>query len=155
VLNPTSGVKVKQPMGGLSYKKDNSRPGGGVFVLHGEAREGDMQDLVPGVVITGSEVGGTAAAAGMKSPTATTPFTPPMAGSGGSGLPMVNLTPLRGGGPVSNVNPAMNTDAEASGNVQVMNLLDVPQASNNMLEQLSIDVGYLEGIPPGMFDYRE
>ena len=65
---------------------------------------------------------------------------------------MVNLTPLRGG-PVSNVNPAMNT-VSGPENVKVMNVLDVSQTSTNTLEQLSnADIGFLEGIPGGMFDW--
>jgi hypothetical protein len=41
------------------------------------------------------------------------------------------------------------------GNVQVMNVLDVPQA-HNTLEQFALaDNGFLEGIPGGMFDWGE
>ena len=54
-LNPTSGVTVKLPIG-LEYKKDPTRPGGGVFIAHGEAkkREDDFRDLPEGVIIRGS-----------------------------------------------------------------------------------------------------
>jgi hypothetical protein len=54
-LNPTSGVTVKQPLG-LEYKKDPTRPGGGVFVARGEAkkRDEDLKDVPEGVVIRGS-----------------------------------------------------------------------------------------------------
>ena len=181
MLNPTSGVKAKQPLG-LSYKKDASRPGGGVFVLHGNASE-DIKDLVPGLIIT-SEEGSEEVGSPKKSQTVnsgdertmsgtSSPFAPPLPGDevaaaqaskGGRGpgegsrsgslSAMVNLTPLRGGAPTSNVNPAMSVSGP--GNVQVMNVLDVPQASNNTLVQLSnADVGFLEGIPGGMFDWSE
>lgn len=69
---------------------------------------------------------------------------------------LVNITPLggdRAGERPPNVNPALN-DA-TPGNVQVMNVLDVPQAPNT-LEQFAIaDTGFLEGIPGGMFDWGE
>jgi hypothetical protein len=58
---------------------------------------------------------------------------------------LVNFTPLQVGGSYSNVNPAMNT-AGAQGNV------DVSQASS-LLEQF--DIGLLEGLPRGMFDWGE
>lgn len=68
---------------------------------------------------------------------------------------MVTITPLggeRNSGTIPNVNPAMNT-MMAPGRVQVMNVLDVPQAPNT-LEQFAIaDTGFLEGIPGGMFDW--
>ncbi|KAG6820643.1 hypothetical protein H0H93_013842 [Arthromyces matolae] len=58
-LNPTGGVTVKMPVSGLDYKKDPTRPGGGVFVASGQAaREGDFQGVPAGVVISSSEAGG-------------------------------------------------------------------------------------------------
>ncbi|KAF8635521.1 hypothetical protein AX17_003906 [Amanita inopinata Kibby_2008] len=52
-LNPTGGVTAKQPVG-LEYKKDPSRPGGGVFIAHGEAkkREQEFKDLPVGTIIS-------------------------------------------------------------------------------------------------------
>ncbi|KAG6852945.1 hypothetical protein C0991_007955 [Blastosporella zonata] len=56
-LNPTGGVTAKPPVG-LDYKKDPTRPGGGVFVAHGQAaREGDFKGIPAGVVISSSESG--------------------------------------------------------------------------------------------------
>ncbi|KAG6880276.1 hypothetical protein C0992_001845 [Termitomyces sp. T32_za158] len=52
-LNPTGGVTVKTPVSGLDYKKDPTRPGGGVFVATGQAaREGDFKGVPAGVVIS-------------------------------------------------------------------------------------------------------
>ena len=51
-LNPTGGVRVKQPVM-LDYKKDPTRPGGGVFVA-APGKSGDFKDLPEGVVISGS-----------------------------------------------------------------------------------------------------
>ncbi|KAF5336237.1 hypothetical protein D9758_014368 [Tetrapyrgos nigripes] len=48
-LNPTGGVTPKQPLGGLDYRKDPSRPGGGVFVASGRAK-GNYQDLPAGTI---------------------------------------------------------------------------------------------------------
>lgn len=52
-----------------------------------------------------------------------------------------------------NVNPAMNSRMGTPGNVQVMNVLDVPQASNTLEQFAMADFGLLEGIPGGMFDW--
>jgi len=56
-----------------------------------------------------------------------------------------------------NVNPTLN-DAYTSGNVQVLNMLDVPQASNNMVEQLALaSNGILDGLPDSvsMFEFSQ
>jgi hypothetical protein len=37
--------------------------------------------------------------------------------------------------------------------VQILNVLDVPQASNTLEQFAMADVGLLEGIPGGMFDW--
>lgn len=52
-LNPTAGV-VPKPQGiakGLIFKSDPTRPGRGVFVAHGKAKEGDYRDLPEGTVV--------------------------------------------------------------------------------------------------------
>ncbi|KDQ60931.1 hypothetical protein JAAARDRAFT_31927 [Jaapia argillacea MUCL 33604] len=54
-LNPTGGVKGKQLFEGLNYKKDPSRPGGGVYVAQGKARAGDYSELPPGSVVYSDE----------------------------------------------------------------------------------------------------
>ncbi|PPQ91421.1 hypothetical protein CVT25_014309 [Psilocybe cyanescens] len=50
-LNPTGGVKVRPPVM-LDYKKDPTRPGGGVFIAHGKA--GEFKDVPEGTIISGS-----------------------------------------------------------------------------------------------------
>lgn len=54
-LNPTGGVIAKQPVG-LDYKKDPTRPGGGVFIANRSARgrEEDFRDVAPGTIISGA-----------------------------------------------------------------------------------------------------
>ena len=51
-LNPTGGVRVKPPVM-LDYKKDPTRPGGGVFVA-APGKSGEFKDIPEGVVISGS-----------------------------------------------------------------------------------------------------
>ncbi len=52
VLNPTGGVRGKQPVL-LDYKKDNSRPGGGIFIA--QSKVPDFRDLPEGLVISKSD----------------------------------------------------------------------------------------------------
>ena len=49
VLNPTGGVKVKQPVM-LDFKQDPSRPGGGIFVAQGKMQE--LNDVSKGLVVS-------------------------------------------------------------------------------------------------------
>lgn len=54
----------------------------------------------------------------------------------------------------ANMNPALNSvTGQTPGNVQVLNVLDVPQATNTLEQFAMADVGLLEGIPGGMFDW--
>lgn len=70
---------------------------------------------------------------------------------------MVNITPLgseKVAGNIPNMNPAMNAvRSSAPEQVQVMNVLDVPQASNTLEQFAMTEAGFLEGIPGGMFDW--
>lgn len=207
-LNPTGGVKPKPPVP-LDYKKDPTRPGGGVFVAHGKvAREGDFSGVPSGVVISsnssdsGSETG-EAALGPFKSSVndrnraslpPTSSFAPPLPNNQSrspqspSLLPpahrgigvassirstanmqspsqnnkgvvasssIVQFTPIGGrrSGSYSNVNPTLNMQVQQPGNVQVMNVLDVPQGGNTIQEFALADTGFLEGIPGGMFDW--
>ncbi|KAF7305047.1 hypothetical protein MKEN_01219700 [Mycena kentingensis (nom. inval.)] len=141
-LNPTGGVKNKQPAA-LNYKPDPERPGSGVFVARKDSPE-DFKDLAPGTVIKDGET-----------PATPTPATPQSASA-----PMVNMTPLPGRAAPSpsiaaNMNPAMNSAGRNPGNVQVMNVLDVPQTSGNLDQFAMSDNTFLEGIPGGMFDWGQ
>lgn len=52
------------------------------------------------------------------------------------------------------MNPALNNvTRQTPGNVQVLNVLDVPQVSTTLEQFAMADVGLLEGIPGGMFDW--
>ena len=51
-LNPTGGMTVKKPAA-LDYKKDPTRPGGGVFILHGKGNQ--FQDVPEGTITNTSE----------------------------------------------------------------------------------------------------
>ncbi|KIM79752.1 hypothetical protein PILCRDRAFT_823319 [Piloderma croceum F 1598] len=151
-LNPTGGVTGKQPppVNGLQYKKDPSRQGSGVFIAHGATRK-NYEDLLPGVLVSPSDSGSEAG-----SQTETGANTSTAAPSSSS---MVNITPLGGDRAersFPNMNPAMNSVmAAAPGNVQVMNVLDEPQASDTLEQFAMTDTGFLEGIPGGMFDWGQ
>jgi len=154
----------------LGYKKDPSRPGGGVFIALEPTRVKDFEGkgLPAGLIVNRSDVEGEDANAGTPPPT-TSPPPPPSSAS------MVNITPLAGGGrqgqghghgqgqghgaggaSFANVNPAMNSvDTSAPGTVQVMNVLDVPQASNTLEQFAMADTDLLEGIPGSMFDWGQ
>ncbi|RDB21104.1 Acetamidase regulatory protein [Hypsizygus marmoreus] len=214
-LNPTGGVTVK-PQVPLDYKKDPTRPGGGVFIAHGQAaREGDFKDIPAGVIIrstsgSGSDIGEAAPAPAMPSASpvsvaaalndrdrasllsTSSSFAPPLPndvsasspspsslppmhrGLGGMSSamrstanqpqgvgsqppsPLVNFTQIgRRQEGYNNMNPALNMQAQPSGNVQVINMLDGPQGGNTLQEIAMADNGFLEGIPGGMFDWGQ
>ncbi|KAJ7709763.1 fungal-specific transcription factor domain-containing protein [Mycena rosella] len=141
-LNPTGGVKGKQPPA-LDYKPDPTRPGAGVFVAHKDSQD-DFEDLPAGIVVRESTAG-----EGSKIGNGSTQ------GASTTSAGMVNLTPLTGGrGSHSNVNPAMNAQGQG-GHVQVMNVLDGSQASDALAEFAMTDTTFLEGIPGGMFDWGQ
>ena len=50
-LNPTGGVKVKQPLRGLQFKKDPTRPGGGVFVARDTTGSAVDKNLPEGTIV--------------------------------------------------------------------------------------------------------
>lgn len=58
-LNPTGGVKGKQPppLNGLQYKKDPSRQGSGVFIARGATRTEDYKDIPEGIIIPSTDAG--------------------------------------------------------------------------------------------------
>lgn len=142
-LNPTGGVTPKPPLG-LEYQKDSTRPGGGVFVAKARTREEDIKDLPVGTIITPEE-----GKEGTRTPANDQQRQPSQISSAS----MVNFTPLNrmGGDAYGNVNPAM--DAQAQGNVQVMNVLDGGQGGN--LTAYEISDGFLEGLPGTMFDWHQ
>ncbi|KAJ6547714.1 hypothetical protein B0H19DRAFT_1075496 [Mycena capillaripes] len=177
VLNPTGGVKGKQPAS-LNYQPDPTRPGGGVFIAHKDSQD-DFEDLPAGTVIKDGVEGGEAASGGKQGEALTSSaFAPPLPDEGGAvparlmrsgnnhahqngagagaGTTMVNLTPLTTGGSGgrgshSNVNPAMNMGVGANP-VQVMNVLDA-QAGNTLADLAMTDTALLEGIPGEMFNW--
>jgi hypothetical protein len=152
-LNPTGGVKGKPPppVNGLQYKKDPSRQGSGVFIARGATLTENYKDI-PGVVISSTDTGSEGSQSELDTNTSTSAAMPRPSS-------MVNITPLGGDRAEQrfpNVNPAMNNVmATAPGNVQVMNVLDVPQASNTLEQFAMADTGFLEGIPGGMFDWGQ
>ncbi|THG98686.1 hypothetical protein EW026_g3531 [Hermanssonia centrifuga] len=132
-LNPTGGVKVKPPLGGLQFRKDPSRPGGGVFVApRHTTNEGVDRNLPQGTIIN-------------EDPQAAAQR------SSSHGGQMVNYTPLSG---YSNMNPALNYGINIpAGHVQVVNALDVPPGQHNLEQLVTTDASLLEGMPGSMFDW--
>jgi hypothetical protein len=156
-LNPTSNVKAKKPppLGELSYEKDPSRPGGGVFVAHGKAK-GTFPEVAPGVIIEGNsedEDEGEVKSLLLKEDRLTRGVDDaPSAGvhdheSGAQSAPAQDGN--------TNVNPVLNQGRVAEReSVRVMNLLDSAPASTRALEQFAMaDNNWLDGIPGGMFDW--
>ncbi|KAI0054009.1 hypothetical protein FA95DRAFT_1551794 [Auriscalpium vulgare] len=149
-LNPTGGVVGKNPpLGSLAFERDLSRPGGGVFIAHGQAKKDEYGGLLPGTILPSNsdseedEDEADEALGGNRER------------ASGS---IVELTPLGnpGGALPANVNPALNEGASApSGSVQVMNALDQSPAGM-ALEQLAMaDNSWLQGLPGGMFDWGQ
>ncbi|KAF9448024.1 hypothetical protein P691DRAFT_705734 [Macrolepiota fuliginosa MF-IS2] len=145
-LNPTGGVTPKPPIS-LEYRKDPSRPGGGVFVAQTrDTREEDIKDLPAGTVITSGE---NDEGTGNQTPS----VSQQQRQTSQQPSSMVNFTPLnKSGDNYGNLNPAMN--AQNQGNVQVMNVLDGGQ-SVNLAEYEMSDNGFLEGLPGSMFDWHQ
>ena len=50
-LNPTGGVTVKPPLANLVFRKDNTRPGGGIFIAHDTPKEAVDKNLPEGTII--------------------------------------------------------------------------------------------------------
>ncbi|EAU88675.2 hypothetical protein CC1G_01048 [Coprinopsis cinerea okayama7 len=146
-LNPTGGVTGKPPVM-LDYRKDPTRPGGGVFIVQGNSsRDGQFKDVPEGTIISEQSAQGG------------TEIIPPATST--TSAPLVNFTPLNvtgsaGRGSQSyNVNPAMNVEGSQSGSVQVMNMLDASQSGSSMADLALADNGFLEGLPGGMFDWNQ
>ncbi|KAI9057936.1 hypothetical protein FKP32DRAFT_1615097 [Trametes sanguinea] len=186
-LNPTGGVKGNPPPAALKFQKDSTRPGGGVFVVKGPIPKDQLEQLPEGTIVsaeTSSTEGGHGDEG--EAPSAQQQRQQhsqqqqqqhmqqqqqqhqqqqqqahqqhqqmQMQGHDQAGPSMVHFTPL--GGNFPNMNPALDNQMGLPENVQVMNVLDHPQAGNaNVLEQYAMaDAGFLEGIPPSMFDWGQ
>ncbi|KAI0082837.1 hypothetical protein K474DRAFT_1655018 [Panus rudis PR-1116 ss-1] len=178
-LNPTGGVKGKPPTGGLTFTKDPSRPGGGVFVAREKPSEELVRELPEGTIITEGE----ARAAAIShvrttnndipmSSAASSPVGPrsgwnwPPSSStradnqnrsttAASSSSMVNLTAI--GSNYQNVNPALNTAVAGGGpeNVQILNMLDYPQGTESVQQFHVADPGFFGSIPANMYDYSQ
>lgn len=178
-LNPTPGAQGRKPLD-LDYQKDPSRPGGGIFVARGKARDGDYGDFPAGTVIPSlsdeeseGEVSAPTAtyhandrnrALLLSSMSSSSAFAPPLStdlagtqskakGASGSSPSLVNFTPLGGerrttSGSTNNMNPAMNAQTVPS--TQIINPLDM---TGSLASVTDADIGFLEGIPGGMFDW--
>ncbi|KAH9079362.1 fungal-specific transcription factor domain-containing protein [Lactarius deliciosus] len=155
-LNPTTNVTTKKPppLGGLSYERDPSRPGGGVFIAHGKVK-GAYPEITPDVIIESTseeEDEGEVKSLLFKEDglTRAVDGTTSAEEHGGSGAQLAATQHEK-----VNVNPVLNEGGmTGSENVRVMNLLDSAPASARALEQFAMaDNNWLDGIPGGMFDW--
>ena len=149
-------MTAHRPASELVYKRDESRPGGGVFVVRGD-KEG-YKDLPPGVVIDSSEEQSGPSTSEQRQPATadSTNYTESQFTGAGPSVPLIGspspmVQPL-GGGEDQNVNPTM-TGLLSMGpqSAHVMNVLGAPQMTSNAA---MVDLG-LEGMPGGMFDWGE
>ncbi|KAE9409478.1 hypothetical protein BT96DRAFT_1012476 [Gymnopus androsaceus JB14] len=155
-LNPTGGVKGKQPLGILDYKPDPTRPGGGVFVAKGGSA--GYQDLPAGVVVEGEEGSEgvhfwlcTSLFMNQSNPDGNTAGVGSQIETDASGSgSMVHFTPLTHGNS-SNLNPAMNMQ---TGSNRIINTLDTPATVENLADFAVAD-NDLEGMPSIMFDWSQ
>ncbi len=156
-LNPTTNVTAKKPppLGGLSYEKDPSRPGGGVFIAHGKVK-GVYPEIVPGVIIESTSD------AEDEGEVMSLLFEEDGLTRAVDGAPSAGAEHEHAGTQTAttqdekvNVNPILNEGGiTGSENVRVMNLLDSSAASSRALEQFAMaDNNWLDGIPGGMFDW--
>ncbi|KAF7363561.1 hypothetical protein MSAN_01012700 [Mycena sanguinolenta] len=74
-LNPTGGVKGKQPTP-LNYKPDPTRPGAGVFIAHKDSKD-DFEDLPAGTVIKDG-AGSTTQGEAQRNMLSSSAFAPPL-----------------------------------------------------------------------------
>lgn len=149
-------MAARPPASELIYKPDESRPGGGVFVVQGGKEE--YKDLPPGVIIDPSEEQSGPSTSEQRQPATvdSTTYTESQFTRAGPSVPLIGspspmVQPLGGGGE-QNVNPTM-TDLLTMGpqSAHVMNVLGAPHMTSN---GTMVDLG-LEGMPGGMFDWGE
>ena len=139
-------MKVKPPLA-LQYKKDPTRPGGGVFIARGTTNEAVDKHLPQGTIINEEQESAS-------SPVAMSGAWSTDARAAGS-QSQQQQQQVEHYGAFPNMNPALNDNvAVPQGSVQVMNVLDVPANNNSTLEQLmTVDAGYLQGLPVSMLDW--
>ena len=146
-------------MGALDYKKDANQPGS-IFIAAGStpASTNGAGPNIHGMGMPASSEGEAALRAASTLPPLFRNHNDPLRASSFASpnslatqpTSIVNFTPLDTG--YNNLNPAMNTQMVPQNNV--LNALDMPQANDNSLAELSMmDVGLLEGIPGSMFDW--
>nr|VWO98038.1 mRNA-capping enzyme subunit alpha (EC (GTP--RNA guanylyltransferase) (mRNA guanylyltransferase) [Ganoderma boninense] len=185
LLNPTGGVKGRSLASKLSFQKDSTRPGGGVFIAKGAIDQELREKLPEGTIVPGGdsdegEAPGASSAPeanddGLQS-SAPPPVDRPHHGTSdswqvrqqhmqsgvaqaGSSTSMASFSPLGDNFPNMNMNmnmnPALNDQMSAPENVHLMNVLDQTPSMNGLEQQAMADVGFLEGIPGAMFDWGQ
>ncbi|OCB84325.1 hypothetical protein A7U60_g9005 [Sanghuangporus baumii] len=156
-LNPTTGV-VPKPQGvnkGLKFKYDPSRPGKGVFVAHGKAKEADYKDLPEGTVVisqglSDEEPEGEESAAEVSSIHPTNDSAPPSS---------AHSRPTAGSGPLpahshASVSRGTPDDARPMGSLHMLSSTAVASGSGSGAEVADPTVGQSSsGTSSSMVDY--
>jgi len=168
--NPTAGVESRnsEDADAIAWKKDPSRPGGGLFIATQRTARALGEDIPSGTLVVPdpqpSEEDITtnvySKEMAISHPTANgntsdfTSLTPPL---GDNFIPIT--TPFR---PVDetapqqiNVNPAMNSQNEVPQEVHIINMLDQFQNPSTMQQDAAVNDGYLDGIPARMFEFDQ
>jgi hypothetical protein len=161
-LNPTNNVTSNKPppLGGLLYKSDSNRPGGGVFVARGTTK-GAYPETAPGVIINShsdDEDEGEVMSLLSKEDILTRgadgalPAGAHDDASGAQSSPGQDASPRQDGN--ANVKPVLNEGRMPENeNVHVMNVLDSGPVTARSLEEFAVADNWLDGIPGGMFDW--
>ncbi|KAL5490395.1 hypothetical protein ACEPAI_5228 [Sanghuangporus weigelae] len=157
-LNPTTGV-VPKPQGvnkGLKFKYDPSRPGKGVFVAHGKAKEADYKDLPEGTVVisqglSDEESEGEESAAEVSSIHPTNDSAPP---SSAHSRPAAGSGPLPAPHSHASASRGTSDDAHPLGSLHMLSSTAVASGSGSGAEAADPAVGQSSsGTSSSMVDY--
>jgi len=155
-LNPTNNVTSNKPppLGGLLYKSDSNRPGGGVFVARGTTK-GAYPETAPGVIINShsdDEDEGEVMSLLSKEDRLTQGADGALPAGAHDGASGAQSSLGQDGN--ANVKPVLNEGGmPESENVHVMNVLDSGPVTARSLEEFAVADNWLDGIPGGMFDW--
>ncbi|KAF8333946.1 fungal-specific transcription factor domain-containing protein [Cantharellus anzutake] len=174
--NPTAGVESRnqEDADALVWKKDPSRPGGGLFIATQRAARALGSDIPTGTLVVPDPQNGEEAEISTELYTNEIVYNHPTMANGGP-VDVASLTPPPGdsfvlvttplrpvddaSAPQTNVNPGMNSQNEVPRGVQVINMLDQYQhpttMQSSMQQYAAVNNGLLDGIPATMFEFDQ
>lgn len=150
-LNPTNNVTSNKPppLGGLLYKNDSNRPGGGVFIARGTTK-GAYPEAAPGVIINShsdDEDEGEVMSLLSKEDRLMRDADGALPAGAHDDASGAQSSPRQDGN--VNVNPVLNE----GGIPESENVLDSGPVEARSLEEFAVADNWLDGIPGGMFDW--